>query len=205
MKPGWYLIKVKPREELRAIKNLENQAFEVFCPLYQESGCDIILFPGYAFIRLSKDDLERYHKIRSTRGVTSMVSFNQTYRKMYNQGQIKEGDKEALQKLLPQPIPNGEEIIEQIEDIIRLLNGEKPEEQPESVENFKEGDQVCYNNPLFKHLQSTFIKGLNIDRGLILIRFIHSQRCTSGVENKVMAQQEIEVPLGDLKKIDGSD
>ena len=127
IKPGWYLVKVKPREELRAIDNLDYQGFEAYCPTYLESGRSSVLFPGYVFVRLCSKDLERYHKIRSTRGVASIVTFNQMYRKLYERGHIKSVGQDELQKLLPQPIPNGEQIIHQIEEIIWTLNGGKPE------------------------------------------------------------------------------
>lgn len=201
IKQGWYLIKVKPREELRAIENLEPQGFEAYCPTYLELGRETVLFPGYVFVRLCGKDLGRYHKIRSTRGVSRIVAFNQMYRKSFERGHIKAPVKDDLQKLLPQPIPNGEEIIHQIEEIIWTLNGNKPEEKPEFV-TLSEGDKVKIDNPLFRHLQSTFIKGVNVDRGLVLIEFIKSQRIGDEVVNSSIQRREIEVPMTDLKKID---
>ena len=200
IKQGWYLIKVKPREELRAIDNLDNQGFEAYCPQYLESGRSTVLFPGYVFVRLSSDDLERYHKIRSTRGVASVVTFNQMYRKSYERGHIKSPTQGDLQKLLPQPIPNGEQLIHQIEEVIWTLNGNKPEEKPRCTE-FKEGEQVRINNTLFKHLQSTFIRGINVNRGLVLIEFIKSQRVGDDVVKEEITRKEIEVPLGELEKV----
>ena len=190
----------KTQEELRAVENLENQGFEAYCPVYLESGQDTVLFPGYIFIRLTSDDLERYHKIRSTRGVSHVVAFNQMYRKMYERGHIKSPQPGDLQRLLPQPIPDGEQIIHQIEEVVWTLNGNKTEEKPASTE-FKEGDQVRINNALFRHLQSTFIKGMNVDRGLVLIEFIKNQRVGDKVVKEQITRKEIEVPLGELEKI----
>ena len=199
LKQGWYLIKVKPREELRAVAHLENQAFEAYCPQYKEKGREVVLFPGYVFIHLTSNDLERYHKIRSTRGVTQVVAFNQSRRRLYVEGRLK-NTPEELQKLLPQPIPNGNKIIDQIEEMIWELNGFKPEQKPKSLE-FAEGEQVRIGNSLFKHLKATFIKGLNIDRGLVLIQYINSQRIDNEIEETVKSQHEIEVRLKDLEKV----
>jgi transcriptional antiterminator RfaH len=57
--PRWYAIKCKPRQEYRALENLERQGF---C-------C-------YLFIELNdaKDD---WYPIRSTRGVSHIVRFNE--------------------------------------------------------------------------------------------------------------------------------
>ena len=199
IKQGWYLIKVKNREELRALENLENQGFEAYCPVYLESGRNTVLFAGYIFVRLCADDLERYHKIRSTRGIARIVTFNRMYLKSYERGHIKSPSQADLQKLLPQPIPNGDQIIHQIEEVIWTLNGNKAEEKPQAT-LFKEGEQVRINNVLFKHLQSTFIKGINVDRGLVLIEFIKSQRVGNGVVKEQVNGKEIEVPMGELEK-----
>ena len=202
LKQGWYLVKVKCREELRAVENLDNQDFEVYCPQYREGrGRQAILFPGYIFIRLSSKDLDKYHKIRSTRGVSTVVSFNQSRRKLYNQGHIKSDSREELQLLLPQPIPNGDNIIEQVEEIIWNLNGCKAEEKT-SGSKFSEGDHVFYRNPLFQHLKTTFVKGMGSARGLILIEFIKSQRTEEGIEETTTGHRELTVPLEDLEKVE---
>lgn len=200
IKQGWYLIKVKPREEIRAVDNLDYQGFEAYCPTYLESKRNTILFPGYIFVRLCSKDLERYHKIRSTRGVARIVSFNQMYKKSFERGHIQSPGQDDLQKLLPQPIPNGEQIIHQIEEIIWTLNGGKPGEKPECT-SFSAGDKVRINNSLFKHLQSTFIKGINVDRGLVLIEFIKSQRVGDEVVTSSVTRRQIEVPMEELEKV----
>lgn len=200
IKQGWYLVKAKPGEELRAVENLENQEFEAYCPVYLESGRNTVLFPGYVFVYLCSKDLERYHKIRSTRGVARIVTFNQMYRKSFERGHIKSPTQDDLQKLLPQPMPNGEQIIHQIKEIIWTLNGNKPEEKPKSSQ-FKEGEQVRINNVLFQHLQSTFIRGINVDRGLVLIEFIKSQRVGDEVIKEQVTRKEIEVSIGELEKV----
>ena len=57
------------------------------------------------------------------------------------------------------------------------------------------------NNSLFKHLQSTFVKGINVDRGLVLIEFIKSQRIGDDVVKSSITRREIEVPMEELEKV----
>ena len=66
---------------------------------------------------------------------------------------------------------------------------------------FSEGEAVLYDNPLFRHLETTFLKGVNMNRGLILIEFIESQRTDETVEKRVVAKKTLEVPLKDLHKV----
>ncbi|WP_257265705.1 transcription termination/antitermination NusG family protein [Endozoicomonas sp. ONNA2] len=197
LKHGWYLLKAKPREEIRARDNLEHQGFEAYCPIIQEKSTPAPLFPGYLFVRLSKTDLPFFHKIRSTRGIAHIVQFNRISHKLYSEGRLA---REDHGKLLPSPIPDGDQLIDQIEAFVWQYNGHIPDEKPDSV-CFREGESVLYNNPLFRHLESTFVKGIKMDRGIILIQFIESQRTDAGIENKVVARKEIEVPLKDLRKV----
>lgn len=78
----WYLIKTRPGQTERAVRELSNQGYEVFCPkiLVQRvrAGKRIQktepLFPGYLFIELSETG-SNWRPIRSTRGVAHIVSF----------------------------------------------------------------------------------------------------------------------------------
>lgn len=197
LKHGWYLLKAKYRAEVRAQDNLESQGFEAYCPLIQEKSCRIPLFPGYLFIRLSEKDIPSYHKIRSTRGILQIVRFNKTSHKLYHEGRLPSED---IATLLPRPIPNGDQMIDQIEAFIWRHNGCILDENPVSI-RFREGESVLYDNPLFRHLESTFVKGVNMDRGIILIQFIESLRTKEGIEEQVVARKQIEVPLKDLQKV----
>ncbi|KFZ31351.1 hypothetical protein IDSA_01075 [Pseudidiomarina salinarum] len=78
----WYLVRSKPRQERRALANLKNQDITTFFPeitltkLRRGKRTPVTepLFPGYLFVQL--DDYEgKFHKIRSTYGVTKMILF----------------------------------------------------------------------------------------------------------------------------------
>lgn len=80
---SWYLLCVKPRQEYRAARLLENQRYAVYCPEIwaNSSGTQPVhtkqpLFPGYLFLHL-KVKGANWNAIRSTRGVRDFVRFGQ--------------------------------------------------------------------------------------------------------------------------------
>jgi transcriptional antiterminator RfaH len=82
--PNWLLLQVKPRQELRALENLERQKDECYCPQIKvekfSRGKRIqageALFPGYLFINAQPEiNGLSYTSIRSSRGVSKIVGF----------------------------------------------------------------------------------------------------------------------------------
>lgn len=80
----WYLIHTKPRQEKCALQNLEWQGYECYLPMLPVEKVrqsvltvtDEPLFPRYLFIRLGQgDSAKSWSPIRSTRGVSRLVSF----------------------------------------------------------------------------------------------------------------------------------
>lgn len=78
----WYVVQTRPRQEGRAVHNLCNQGFEVYCPqvsveknrrgrLYRVSEP---MFSRYLFVR-AEDPGRNYSTIRSTIGVSHLVKF----------------------------------------------------------------------------------------------------------------------------------
>jgi transcriptional antiterminator RfaH len=81
---NWLLLQVKPRQEMRALENLERQQAQCYCPLIPieklSRGKRIqvteALFPGYLFINAQPQQGGlSYTTIRSSRGVSKIVSF----------------------------------------------------------------------------------------------------------------------------------
>lgn len=81
---NWYLIHTKPRQEQCAKQNLERQGHLCYLPTLPVervrkgnlSVTDEPLFPRYLFIRLDKaDSAKSWSPIRSTKGVSRLVSF----------------------------------------------------------------------------------------------------------------------------------
>jgi len=79
----WYAIHTKPKQEDRALKNLERQGYTCYLPMIKRqvaraSGMTVVcepLFPRYLFISLRSDGSQNWAPIRSTRGVSRLVTF----------------------------------------------------------------------------------------------------------------------------------
>jgi len=83
---NWYLIHTKPRLEVCALQNLEQQGFACFLPLIRVEKLrrsalvqvEEPLFPRYLFIQLgSGSTAQSWAPIRSTKGVSRLVCFGQ--------------------------------------------------------------------------------------------------------------------------------
>ena len=84
---NWYLIHTKIRQERVALDNLERQGFACFLPLIRaeklrRGTLQVVqepLFPRYLFIRLGTGlESQSWAPIRSTVGVSRLVTFGQT-------------------------------------------------------------------------------------------------------------------------------
>ncbi len=73
---SWFVVRAKPNQEFRANENLQNQGFETYLPKiqYKHRKYQEALFSGYLFLE-NKPAREPFSKIRSTRGVLSLVKF----------------------------------------------------------------------------------------------------------------------------------
>jgi transcriptional antiterminator RfaH len=80
----WYLIHTKPRQEKSALQNLTQQGYACYLPILPTEKlrqgsltvADEPLFPRYLFIQLGMGDSARsWSPIRSTKGVSRLVSF----------------------------------------------------------------------------------------------------------------------------------
>lgn len=81
---AWYVVHTKPRQETRALENLQNQGYECFLPTMQvEKRCrqrvQVVtepMFSRYLFIHLDAQN-QNWSPIRSTLGVNALVRFGQ--------------------------------------------------------------------------------------------------------------------------------
>ena len=83
---NWLLLQVKPRQEMRALENLERQNGTCYCPLIlveklnrgKKIYVEEALFPGYLFINLDSGQSNlTYTAVRSSRGVSKIVRFGE--------------------------------------------------------------------------------------------------------------------------------
>ena len=156
---NWLLLQVKPRQEIRALENLERQQAQCYCPLIQveklSRGKRIqvaeALFPGYLFINAQPQQSGlSYTTIRSSRGVSKIVSFG------------------------AEPITIPEELIKQLK-----------EREGSGLINAKEknlplkGDSVNILEGPFKGLQAIYSHADGQQRAVVLINLLHQQTPTS--------------------------
>lgn len=79
---SWYVVQTKPKQEFRALEQLENQGFTCFLPTLdvekivrgKVESRDEPLFSRYLFLRLNEVANDTA-PIRSTRGVSKLVAF----------------------------------------------------------------------------------------------------------------------------------
>ena len=79
---AWYLVRAKPRQELRALANLKNQSINAFMPqltvtkIRRGQRTQVVepMFPGYVFVEID-DYGSLFYKIKSTFGVAKVVTF----------------------------------------------------------------------------------------------------------------------------------
>lgn len=82
----WYVVQTKPRQESRALEQLQNQNYDCYLPTLQVTklcrGKRIAvvepLFSRYLFIRLNSAN-SAWSPIRNTRGVSGMVAFGERF------------------------------------------------------------------------------------------------------------------------------
>ena len=108
----WYLIYTKAKQEAVALKNLEQQAYQVYLPMHrthrrfrmQRTLVTEPLFPRYLFIALNTET-DNWSPIRSTRGVAKLVRFGGMPAKVPTElvELLKEQEKDRLQDELQLP------------------------------------------------------------------------------------------------------
>jgi len=83
MSKEWFILQFKSNSHHIAAKNLNQQGFETFLPLYDTTSRGTSrfintskpLFPGYMFINFNRAESE-LHKINNTYGVSRLITFN---------------------------------------------------------------------------------------------------------------------------------
>jgi len=91
MKKEWFILQYKPNAHHQAAKNLKRQGFNTFLPLHnttKRKASKFIdtsqpLFPGYMFVTFDRTE-SKWHKINSTYGVSSLITFNSIPRSIPN-------------------------------------------------------------------------------------------------------------------------
>ena len=148
----WLLVYTKTKEEQRAKKNLENQGFEIFLPMIaftkvnQSKSITLkAMFPGYLFIKIDTE-LDKWNRIKSTRGVSHLVVFGQRFAEIPNQ---------VIAYLKSEADEN---------DIFK---------QKITRQEFQKGDKLVIEKGMFKDKEATFLAKKSKERVRILLRFVN--------------------------------
>jgi len=156
---NWLLLQVKPRQEMRALENLERQQAQCYCPLIQVEKLsrgkrihvEEALFPGYFFINFDPEKSNlTYTAIRSSRGVSKIVRFGEE----------------------PAKVP--EALVSQIKDC------EKASVSSLNAPNLpQKGDTLIIVEGPLKGLQAVYSQTDGQQRSIVLISLLHQQAPTS--------------------------
>ena len=156
---NWLLLQVKPKQEVRALENLQRQGGECYCPkiliekLSRGKRIEVeeALFPGYLFINAQPEQNGlTYTSIRSSRGVSKIVGFG------------------------AEPIKVPETLIAQIKyrekaDSMGFIAKDLPQA----------GDNINILQGPFKGLKAVFSHTDGMQRSIVLINLLNQQTPTS--------------------------
>jgi len=150
---NWYLVHCKPREDDRALENLERQGFQCYRPILAIEQCrlsrkrvaDRSLFPGYIFIQLDHVR-DNWALIRSTRGVIQLVRFGNY------------------------PVRVADAVIERIR--IRLSSAE-------AEPYLRTGEHVRITGGAFSQLEAIFIANDGDRRVILLLNILQTDQALS--------------------------
>ena len=156
----WLLLQTKPREELRALEQLQNQNCQAYCPQIpiekitrgKRTTNLEPLFPGYIFIQnpdTQQASALTYTSIRSTRGVSKIVRFGSDY------------------TLLP------DELIQQIRG--QTLNIQRDQTSGLTPNVPQPGDRVQITSGPFKGLEAIYDQPNGEMRSMVFINLLHQQ------------------------------
>jgi transcriptional antiterminator RfaH len=151
---AWYVCQTKPRQESLALRKLEEQGYEVCLPqltVWQKRKdgwrrAEQVMFPRYAFVRCARPG-QSIAPIRSTPGVTSLVSF----------GNI--------------PASIDHTLVEAIRDIVRL-SGHPPQQQ---ANPFQVGDSVAVTEGPLKGL-SGIVSSVARERVVVMLTLLGREK-----------------------------
>jgi len=150
----WYLIHCKPRQDQRALENLERQAYQCYQPTRvvervrhgRKQITSEPLFPGYIFIRLDHVN-DNWQPITSTRGVNQIVRFNE------------------------HALPVQDEVIDQIKSVSSSAVA--------GVPYLKAGERVEIIGGAFSRIEAIFLANDGDERLMLLLNILDGEHALS--------------------------
>ena len=175
---SWYVVHTHPKQEERANTNLKALGIETLEPRLRVNKVNEFtgkltqivkpLFPGYIFNRFRYNEI--FHKVRYTRGVHSLVSFNN------------------------KPASVDDEIVE----LVRAQIGR--DGFVKTFDDLKAGDEVRINKGRFQDFHGAFERGMpDSDRVRILLNTVSFQAhiiVDRALVTKVLHEKRLPSPPG---------
>jgi len=148
----WWVVQTKPQAELNAIKNLENQGFSAYCPLFKSESVKgrqlkvitSALFPGYVFVKANRTAQKKIHLIRSTLGVSQLLKVGEVPTKV------------ACQLIIE---------LKQIES----------EKLNETKSHFKQGDHIKIRDGLYQDIEAIYQMDEGMHRAIVLLNILNKE------------------------------
>jgi transcriptional antiterminator RfaH len=149
---SWFLLQTKPRQEIRAVENLERQGVVSFCPqisvekLSRGKRIQVqeVLFPGYLFISFNYQTITST-TIRSTRGVSHFVTSSGS------------------------PVQVPQQLIDGLKQRVAVGGVEASPNLPKS------GDKLEILEGPFRGLDAIFSQPDGASRAIVLIKLLNQQ------------------------------
>ena len=149
---SWWVVQTKPKAELKAIKNLENQGLTTYCPLFKKENISshrikintYPLFPRYIFIKGDCSAQKNMHLIRSTIGVKELLKIGEVPAKISCQ-------------------------------LINELRQMEAVKLNEIKSHFKPGENVRINAGIYKDVEAIYEMDEGVNRAIVLLSMINKE------------------------------
>ena len=149
---SWWVVQTKVQAEEQAIRQLSNQGFVTFCPMYQKESIrarqikikTIPLFPSYIFIEVDQHAKKIIHTIRSTYGVKVLLKIGEV------------------------PILMPDHVIKNIK-LLEMQQVGKTESY------FKAGEVVKIKDGLYKGLEAVYQMDDGLERVVVLLNILNKE------------------------------
>lgn len=149
---SWWVVHTKPKAELSAIKNLENQGLTTYCPLFKKESIrghkikinTYPLFSRYIFIKGDCSAQKNIHLIRSTIGVKELLKIGEV------------------------PVKISCQLINELRQMEAVkLN--------EIKSHFKPGENVRINAGIYKDVEAIYEMDEGVNRAIVLLSMINKE------------------------------
>ena len=149
---SWWVVHTKPKAELSAIKNLENQGLTTYCPLFKKESIRghkikikaYPLFSRYIFIKGDCSAQKNIHLIRSTIGVKELLKIGEV------------------------PVKISCQLINELRQMEAVkLN--------ETKSHFNPGENVRVNTGIYKDVEAIYEMDDGVNRAIVLLSMINKE------------------------------